>query len=548
MIISIIGFFSNIYFWKTSGYFDTDSELKPFLHTWSLSLEEQFYFFFPIFILIIWKFSKNYLLIFIISIFFLSFFLAEFFVYTKPIASFFLLPTRGWEFLVGSIVYFIEKKQVVKFKYPNFFSTVGFFFISVSIFLFNKETFTPSYLTLLPTIGTALVILFSKKNTLINKILSNKILVTLGLISYSLYLWHYPIFVFARLNSPDILTKLDYINLIILSLLISLLSWKIIETPFRNKNLIKKQTLFSLFFLSTAFLIVVSYSSIKFLPDFYYNRLDEKQKNNFDLIFKYKKKNLKNSMIDNLDCNFWSENLDDKLLERFSRCQNNYGKAIIVLGDSHGMNMYNIVSKALNNKFIVGISKGGCRPHNKKIENVKNNCFYKDFLKFVEEKKNSIEVIIYNQTGALLIQDKYNGRNYYESNLKNELHRFILHKENILKTKKYLEKLNNYVNLVWVGPHIESHVNFTHINSFNDGFYIDKNNINLFNKMENLLINFLNTKEIKIKFLPFSQLYLINKDFLFFNQCITFRDKDHFSNCGEDIIADEIRKKQKIFF
>ena len=65
MIISIIGFFSNIYFWKTSGYFDTDSELKPFLHTWSLSLEEQFYFFFPIFILIIWKFSKNYLLIFI---------------------------------------------------------------------------------------------------------------------------------------------------------------------------------------------------------------------------------------------------------------------------------------------------------------------------------------------------------------------------------------------------------------------------------------------------------------------------------------------------
>ena len=94
---------------------------------------------------------------------FLSFFLAEFFVYTKPIASFFLLPTRGWEFLVGSIVYFIEKKQVVKFKYPNFFSTVGFFFISVSIFLFNKETFTPSYLTLLPTIGTALVILFSKK-------------------------------------------------------------------------------------------------------------------------------------------------------------------------------------------------------------------------------------------------------------------------------------------------------------------------------------------------------------------------------------------------
>ena len=310
----------NIFFWKTSGYFDTASELKPFLHAWSLSLEEQIYFFFPIFILFIWKFLKNYLITFIILIFLLSFFLAEFFVYTKPIASFFLLPTRGWEFLAGSIVYLMEKKGGIKSKFPNFFSILGFFLISVSIFLFNKETFTPSYLTLLPTIGTALIILFSLKNTLINKILSNKILVTLGVISYSLYLWHYPIFVFARLNSPDLLTNLDYIYLIILSLLISLVSWKIIETPFRNKNLIKKQTLFNLFFLSTTFLIGVSYSSIKLLPDLYYNRLGEKQKNNFDLIVKYTSDSLEKSMIDNSDCNFWSDSLDKSFLERFDRC------------------------------------------------------------------------------------------------------------------------------------------------------------------------------------------------------------------------------------
>ena len=157
MIISTIGFFFKYFFLKTSGYFDTDSELKPFLHTWSLSLEEQFYFYFPIFILIIWKFSKNYLLTFIISIFFLSFFLAEFFVYSKAIASFFLLPTRGWGVFSWFNCIFYRKKQVVKFKFPNFFYC-WFLFISVSIFLFNKETFTPSYLTLLPTIGTALVI------------------------------------------------------------------------------------------------------------------------------------------------------------------------------------------------------------------------------------------------------------------------------------------------------------------------------------------------------------------------------------------------------
>ena len=162
---------------------------------------------------------------------------------------------------------------------------------------------------------------------------------------------------------------------------------------------------------------------------------------------------------------------------------------------------------------------------------------------------SSIDYLIYHQTGALLIKDKFNSRSYYESNLKDELDRFILDQSNILKIISFLSKINKNIEVIWVGPHIESHVNFSDLNSFNNGFYISKNNIKLFNNIENLIIKFLNNKKILINFLPFSKIYKIEEEFLLFEECITFRDKDHFSRCGEDIIASSLNGKiiEKLF-
>merc|ERR1712093_424764 len=134
--------------------------------------------------------------------------------------------TRGWEFVLGSITFYVEKKKYFTNKFFfDFLPLLGFFLILFSIFSFDKETFTPSYLTLLPTIGTSLIILSSSKKNFINKILSNKILVSLGLISYSSYLWHYPIFAFAKLQTNDPISFFENILLIFLTLAMSLISW-----------------------------------------------------------------------------------------------------------------------------------------------------------------------------------------------------------------------------------------------------------------------------------------------------------------------------------
>ena len=100
--------------------------------------------------------------------------------------------------------------------------------------------------------------------------------------------------------------------------------------------------------------------------------------------------------------------------------------------------------------------------------NKKNNCLFAEYLDFINKKSSSIDYLIYHQTGALLIKDKFNSRSYYESNLKDELDRFILDQSNILKIISFLSKINKNIEVIWVGPHIESHVNFSDLNSFNN--------------------------------------------------------------------------------
>ena len=192
---------------------------------------------------------------------------------------FFLLPTRGWEFIIGSITFYVEKKKYFTNKFFfEFLPLLGFFLIIFSVFFFDKETFNPSYLTLLPTIGASLIILSFSKNNFVNKILSNKILVSLGIISCSSYLWHYPIFALAKLK----LMVFDFFSyfLILLTLAMSLVSWRIVKCHLEIKIKLKENVSFGFPHVFNLNYI----SGIKFSPNFYYNSLNDKQKYNFNLI------------------------------------------------------------------------------------------------------------------------------------------------------------------------------------------------------------------------------------------------------------------------
>jgi peptidoglycan/LPS O-acetylase OafA/YrhL len=277
--LSQLAFVSNFFFWKylNFSYMADESLLIPFLHTWSLSVEQQFYLFFPIFILFFCKFFFRYLITFFFIFITISLITAHFFAYSFPSFNFYTTTSRIWEFLIGSIFayYNIKNKKIYFLELINkniitFFSLI---FLLCSFIFFNEQTKHPSFITIIPVISTIFLLYFSKKNCLALKIISYKPFVNLGIISYSLYLWHYPIFVFFRKSyfAKFYNHNLMMFIMIILSLILSIISYNLIEKRF--KLLVKNFNITLLFII--LFLISIIFISVRIIKtDGYPKRLD----------------------------------------------------------------------------------------------------------------------------------------------------------------------------------------------------------------------------------------------------------------------------------
>ena len=241
-LVAVSLFASNILFWRESGYFDAAAEEKPLLHTWSLAVEEQYYILFPIFLILAWRFGKNRVFWMIVVMVAVSLLLSEWGWRNKALENFYLAPTRAWELFTGSIAAFIVQKQGVQKN--NFLATLGFAAIVFSIFYYDEATPFPSVYALVPVLGVVLLVLYADKDSFAAKLLSTKVLVGIGLISYSAYLWHQPLFAFVRISSLKHPSIFIMFTLSIASFLLAYFSYKYIETPFRNTKLVTKQTLF----------------------------------------------------------------------------------------------------------------------------------------------------------------------------------------------------------------------------------------------------------------------------------------------------------------
>lgn len=240
-LVAVPLFASNFLFWTETDYFDTASELKPLLHTWSLALEGQFYLLFPILLIALYR-TRGKLLIFVLSTLGLvSVALAQWVSSISPAMNFYLLPTRFWEFLIGSLtaIYILKSKNGPPKRHnAEIFGALGLGMVIYSVFTFSAQTPFPSAYALIPTIGTALVIVFSSGETLLGRVLATKYLVGAGLVSYSAYLFHYPIFVFARQSGAEPSSLLWASVLIFFSFSMAYLSWKFVEKPFRSRSLV----------------------------------------------------------------------------------------------------------------------------------------------------------------------------------------------------------------------------------------------------------------------------------------------------------------------
>ncbi len=241
-LVSTSLFSNNFLLMVTSGYWDLASEYKPLMHTWSLAVEEQYYIIFPIFLIYAWRLGKSKVLWLIFFIALISFTLSEYGWRLNPNTNFYNSPSRAWELLAGSIAAFVAYQKGLKNN--NGLAFLGLIAIIFSIFAFNEETPFPSAYTLVPVIGSVLIILYADNRTFAAKILSTKILVGIGLISYSLYLWHQPIFAFARIYKQDIITDFESYIYVLLSAFLAFLTWKYVETPFRNKKIFSSFKIF----------------------------------------------------------------------------------------------------------------------------------------------------------------------------------------------------------------------------------------------------------------------------------------------------------------
>jgi peptidoglycan/LPS O-acetylase OafA/YrhL len=247
-------FLSNFVFESQSGYFERATDIKPLIHTWSLAVEEQFYLFFPAILLVMLRFTKDWVFHLILVLSVLSLMLAQWGIYNAPTDTYFLLPTRIWELLVGSLVAIYLFKADDR-RISDLGCAIGIAMILFSVFAYDGETPFPGLSALLPTLGTCLFIIFAGPKTITFQVFSNRHIVLLGLISYSLYLWHQPIFAIVKYQSAEELSVILRMSMIALAIVLAFVSWKYIEAPWRDASRVSRKTLiiasvgFSLFFI-----------------------------------------------------------------------------------------------------------------------------------------------------------------------------------------------------------------------------------------------------------------------------------------------------------
>ena len=370
--LSVPIFLSNFYFWFERGYFGTPYEFKPLLHTWSLAVEEQFYIFFPILLIVLFKFRKVFLIGFILFIFFISLIGSYYVTQLHTDTAFFLPFTRIWEILIGVFCAFTLNsnrsdlnKTIINQSYFNadILSLLGLAMIMFCVLYFDSTMLYPHIYALLPTIGCMIFILFSNKSKVIKYIFEVKPLIWLGLISYSLYLFHFPIFAFAKyLNIFDE----NKIKFSLLALIISIISYFFIERPFRNFRIISDRLLIKFSIIGA--IIIILFSSLIIYSNGFINFYHEDDKK---------------ILIQTI-------NYDQYIQENFTRYENNKfeknnKKKVLLIGDSQAKDFLNIIIES--GKF------DDYQFSTKSIDSECGNLFLNDFEqfnKYINKKRRSL--------------------------------------------------------------------------------------------------------------------------------------------------------------
>ena len=345
---------ANFYFWRTTNYFGGANEEKPLLHTWSLAVEEQFYLFFPLLLLLLFRFPgfrrPGRLIGLMLAGAAISLALAMWGVTHQPFATFFLLPTRVWELLCGAIIAALPATAIPQSRWlREGGSWLGLAAILAPVWLYNEKTLFPGLAALPPCIGTALLIWANGANaagpppaqTLPARILSLRAVVFIGLISYSLYLWHWPVIAFSKYWGDPHLAVSHSWFLVGLSFVLALGSWRYVETPFRRKQLSRNGRVLTMQATACSLVILLA-GSLLSLNRGYPRRLPE---STAVIDRAIREDGLRRSRFGGITKNADIKAIDNDLIPNFGAPHDGKSLDMVLLGDSHAWGAVPIFDK-----------------------------------------------------------------------------------------------------------------------------------------------------------------------------------------------------------
>lgn len=350
-VLASLVFGSNVWFFLEDSYTAELSALKPLLHTWSLAVEEQFYILYPWCLALLWKLSRQRLAAWLGMGFIGSLLLAQWASGAHPDAAFYLLPTRGWELLAGALLA-CGGTRPAHSKHLEFrrglpgasLPALGLFLIMLSCVLFDATTRHPSVWTLVPVVGSMLVIGFGGGNDPASRLLRSRPLVAVGLISYGLYLWHLPVLVFARLRY-GVASDTQKLGLLALSFGLAALSYRCVERPFRRREQVPRASLVAALTLLFLGVGVAAFDLQRRNSSFSWG--DEP----FDLAHEKRKR-----MV-------YRETICPKLSTDPCPHLDANSKDILVVGDSMALDAINILRHLFPEYHYALDSAPGCAPH-----------------------------------------------------------------------------------------------------------------------------------------------------------------------------------------
>jgi peptidoglycan/LPS O-acetylase OafA/YrhL len=524
---------ANLVAYKYSGdYFNND--VNPLIHTWSLSVEWQIYFLLPIILIIFFYRRIITVRLILICFTFLSFisFLSFLFPMTLDFVyarlgieetsslSFYSPITRLWQFTIGGICFVLSTRFKIKIQSIKSQRLLNFLILTaLALILFSSVPLNSKIGTIFSSIITLLVISFQSFIVLPNKI--KYLFEWIGDRSYSIYLVHMPLIYvldefFKRYNSENVSFFLKFIPYLMLVFMLGNLNYKNIEVRFRNTDAGKK--------LSKKYK-VKSLSLSLLLPLVFLIPLMSQQSNDM-----YKDR------LDDGSCKFWTPLLNKSFYSRFNACASNFGKATIILGDSHALNIYNAMFQANKSEFLIGIAKGGCRP-----KKSYNYCPYNDFEKFISANRESVSKVFFHQSGSYLISDL---RGNVDTDLAfTDKNSFRILRQDITKISEYLNKFSTLVPTVWLGPFPEARINSTLIEVWINRIEANPVVETAFVQLEEEIRQTLDEKNNYFEYLSLLDNLGETQYKMKFGDCLMFRDNDHWSICAEKIFSEIFIKK-----